>query len=772
MIGQGVNVGGVYYEVDLDTGKMLRESRQADSALRGVEFRMGAVALAVKALAAALALLKMARVADEVRLLGARVEVAAGSVERGADAMAQLARISARTQTAVEANVQVFTRLNASIMQMGGTQNDTLRVTELLAMAIKVSGASATEAASAMTQFGQALGSGQLQGDELRSLLENAPYLMRQLADGIGVPVGALKKLGEEGKLTADVVTEALTKAAGKIEADFAKLPRTFDAAMLALVDQLRAASEAADTLSGSSAALTGVASGTADAVGMLVDQLRAASGEASSLGRNDAISEWSRRTTLVLSYVADAADLTWQTLSVLGRNVAFVFQGVGREIGGIGAQIAAVMRGDLAQAAAIRDQMLADAAASRAALDAADARSLGGRQLAGAAMRERMGALATADTSGYMDRSDRLARGTTSRLTPPAATDTKAAERAARLAAAAAERARDERNAGYLEEIEGERKFQAEIAALKDQAVRDDQARREREADEAAKAEADRQAGRSMAAGFLAESNPIAQLGIELERKTQLLREAAERDKANEELYAQARVQLAQDTAARITAILQQEQFDRMAAQSQLLGSTGALFGQMADLAKQFGGEQSRTFRALFAASKGFAIADAGLKLQMAVMQALADPTAFTPAQKLANYAAIASAGGSLLSAIKGINYGGGRLYGGAVDAGSMYRVNENGRPEMFVGSGGRQFMLPNTRGEVVPAGDVGGAGGWTININNAPPGTTASVNDETRTIDISVARAEARIAEGISSNRGPVWQAMTTATNVRPKL
>jgi tape measure domain-containing protein len=771
MIGQGVNVGGVYYEVDLDTGKMLRESRQADSALRGVEFRMGAVALAVKALAAALALLKMARVADEVRLLGARVEVAAGSVERGADAMAQLARISARTQTAVEANVQVFTRLNASIMQMGGTQNDTLRVTELLAMAIKVSGASATEAASAMTQFGQALGSGQLQGDELRSLLENAPYLMRQLADGIGVPVGALKKLGEEGKLTADVVTEALTKAAGKIEADFAKLPRTFDAAMLALVDQLRAASEAADTLSGSSAALTGVASGTADAVGMLVDQLRAASGEASSLGRNDAISEWSRRTTLVLSYVADAADLTWQTLSVLGRNVAFVFQGVGREIGGIGAQIAAVMRGDLAQAAAIRDQMLADAAASRAALDAADARSLGGRQLAGAAMRERMGALATADTSGYMDRSDRLARGTASTLRAPPPDDKKAAKKAAvdaKKAAADAKKAADERTRGYLEQIEGERRIQDEA----DAAAREFYEKQQRRRDDEAKAEADRQAGRSMAAGFLAESNPIAQLGIELERKTQLLREAAERDKANEELYAQARVQLAQDTAARITAILQQEQFDRMAAQSQLLGSTGALFGQMADLAKQFGGEQSRTFRALFAASKGFAIADAGLKLQMAVMQALADPTAFTPAQKLANYAAIASAGGSLLSAIKGINYGGGRLYGGAVDAGSMYRVNENGRPEMFVGSGGRQFMLPNTRGEVVPAGDVGGAGGWTININNAPPGTTASVNDETRTIDISVARAEARIAEGISSNRGPVWQAMTTATNVRPKL
>ena len=104
-------------------------------------------------------------------------------------------------QTEVGANAGVFNRLNGSLLQMGGTQQDTLRITELLGKAIKVSGASGVEASSAMVQFGQALGSGKLAGDELRSLLENAPYLMRQLADGLGVPIGALKQLGEDGKL-------------------------------------------------------------------------------------------------------------------------------------------------------------------------------------------------------------------------------------------------------------------------------------------------------------------------------------------------------------------------------------------------------------------------------------------------------------------------------------------------------------------------------------------------------------------------------------------
>ncbi len=762
----GLNVGGVYYDVELNTSKMLRESRQAESALRGVEFRMGAVALAVKGLVAALALLQMARVADEARLLAARVEVAAGSMERGAEAMNALARISARTQTELAANVQVFTRLNSSILQMGGTQQDTLRITELLSMAIKVSGASAAEAGSAMTQFGQALGSGKLAGDELRSLLENAPYLMKQLAAGIGVPVGALKQLGEEGKLTADVVTAALTKASGQIEADFKKLPQTFEAAMIALVDQLRAASKAADDLSGTSAALTGIASGTAEAVGMLADQLKAATGEANNLGRNDAIGEWSRRTTLVLSYVADAADMTWQTLSVLGRNVAFVFQGVGREIGGIGAQIAAVMRGDLAQAAQIRDQIVADAAASRAALDAADARSLGGRQLAGQAMRERMGALATADTSGYMDRGDRLARGTASTLRAPVTDDPKAAKKAA----ADAKKAADERTRGYLEQIEGERRIQDEADAAAREFYEKQQRRRDDEAKAEEQAQRKRDQGAQFAAGLAVGNDPIARLQFEMEQKSALLKQYAEQDQANLELYAAAKVQLEQDTALRITEILADQEAKRQAAQSQALNAYGSLFGSLADITKTFAGEQSGIYKAMFVASKAFAIADAILKIQ----QGIANASALPYPANIGAMASVAAATGSIISTMQGVQYGGGRQYGGPVSAGSMYRVNETGSPEMFVGSGGRQYMMPTTSGQVVPADEVGGGagGGWTINVYNALPGTTASVNNEARSIDIAVGRAVGEVASQISENRGPVFSALTGSTNVRPRM
>ena len=302
-------VGGIFYEVTADTSKLVNQSRQVDRETQSMVASFNRITQAIKLYAAALVLVKSAQMADDMRLLAARVQVAAGSLEAGAAAMGELQRIAARTQTELATTAGVFNRLNSSIVAMGGNQNDTLRITELLGKAIKVSGASGAEASSAMTQFGQALGSGKLAGDELRSLLENAPYLMQQLAAGIGVPVGALKQLGEEGKLTADVVTNALGKAAGRIDEDFKKLPQTFSGAMTQVADAAQRANEKLDDLTGSSAALTGVAQGVAAVLDQLATQFGNATTEADKLGRSDTVKTWSAATTIALSYVADAAD-------------------------------------------------------------------------------------------------------------------------------------------------------------------------------------------------------------------------------------------------------------------------------------------------------------------------------------------------------------------------------------------------------------------------------------------------------------------------------
>ncbi|WP_299760316.1 tape measure protein, partial [Ramlibacter sp.] len=185
--------------VSAELGKTTKE-------LDSFRARLTPVAAGVAILAAALMTLKAAKLADEFRLLSSRVEIATGSVEAGSVAFGALVAISQRTSTSLSANITLFTRLNSSMQAMGGTQEDTLRLTELVAKAMRVSGASVQETASTMRQFGQAMGKGQLNGDELTSLMENSEYLARKLAQGLGVPVGALKDLGEQGKLTSDAI--------------------------------------------------------------------------------------------------------------------------------------------------------------------------------------------------------------------------------------------------------------------------------------------------------------------------------------------------------------------------------------------------------------------------------------------------------------------------------------------------------------------------------------------------------------------------------------
>lgn len=171
-------------------------------------------------------------------------------------------------------------------------------------------------------------------------------------------------------------------------------------------------------------------------------------------------------------------------------------------------------------------------------------------------------------------------------------------------------------------------------------------------------------------------------------------------------------------------------------------------------------------------------AIYAASVGAQVAGMTALAAQNAFAataaipvvgpglaPAAAAAAGAAAAAIGAP---AVATAPLAGARQYGGPVDAGRLYRVNEGGAPEMFMGSAGQQYMLPTKSGRVIPADQAGrGQGGWTIVINNAPAGTTASVDEQSRTVEIAVAA----VASQISSNSGPVWSAMRSATTVGPR-
>lgn len=131
--------------------------------------------------------------------------------------------ISSRTAQSVSATSQVYQRFaqNANALNIDLSQVATL--TGTVSKAVAISGASASAAEAALTQFGQALASGVFRGDEFNSVMEQTPGLATAIAKGLGVTTGELRIMAGEGKLTAKVLIEALEKARDSVDKDFSK---------------------------------------------------------------------------------------------------------------------------------------------------------------------------------------------------------------------------------------------------------------------------------------------------------------------------------------------------------------------------------------------------------------------------------------------------------------------------------------------------------------------------------------------------------------------
>jgi tape measure domain-containing protein len=109
------------------------------------------------------------------------------------------------------------------------TSNDELiAFTELVQKTFKLGGASSSEQSSALLQLTQAMAAGRLQGDEFRSIMENAPMIADAIAKYMGIPKGELKELAAEGAITADIIKNAVFDSAKNINDMFDDMPRTF----------------------------------------------------------------------------------------------------------------------------------------------------------------------------------------------------------------------------------------------------------------------------------------------------------------------------------------------------------------------------------------------------------------------------------------------------------------------------------------------------------------------------------------------------------------
>jgi tape measure domain-containing protein len=143
-----------------------------------------------------------------------------------------LAAIAITSRAPLEATGDLFFRIQRSANALGISTKEAATITESLAKAMSASGLSAGEAAGPLLQLGQALQSGVFQGDELRSILEGMPVVAQALANELNVPVGALKKLGSEGQISADVFVKAMRNAKDSIDEAFGRTTPTISSAI------------------------------------------------------------------------------------------------------------------------------------------------------------------------------------------------------------------------------------------------------------------------------------------------------------------------------------------------------------------------------------------------------------------------------------------------------------------------------------------------------------------------------------------------------------
>ena len=196
---------------------------------------------------------EVVQIADAWNMMAARLKLATIGQQEYTTAQKALFEIAQRIGVPIQETATLYGKLQQAVRMLGGEQKDALTITESISQALRLSGASATEAQSSLLQFGQALASGVLRGEEFNSVVENSPRLAQALADGLNVPIGRLRKLAEEGRLTADVVVNALLSQKDKLASEYTQLPQTVSQAFQRLQNAFGQWVSQVDTATGTS---------------------------------------------------------------------------------------------------------------------------------------------------------------------------------------------------------------------------------------------------------------------------------------------------------------------------------------------------------------------------------------------------------------------------------------------------------------------------------------------------------------------------------------
>ncbi|HBR4379805.1 TPA: tape measure protein [Klebsiella pneumoniae] len=237
--------GEIYYDIEANVSGLIQAQQQVNKRLDQMDAKfeqssrsagrfegvLNKVGVAIAAAFTIDAAKKLIAIGDEMVTLQARIARLSPSIDVAKETLASLSAIAAQTGNSLSETERLWESLTTALKETGATNSQILMLTSTLQKIGTIGGSSTEEMANALRQFGQSISGGIVRADEFNSILEQMPELARQIAAGLGIPFGDLRKRMLEGKLTAQDALNAIQRQSQSVNEEFDKMPVSIDRA-------------------------------------------------------------------------------------------------------------------------------------------------------------------------------------------------------------------------------------------------------------------------------------------------------------------------------------------------------------------------------------------------------------------------------------------------------------------------------------------------------------------------------------------------------------
>lgn len=188
----------------------------------------GLIGKALRLAAAYMGVTKLGQMSDELTLTTARLDMMNDKVQTTPELLQMVYQSAQNARGSLNDMADVVARFGNNAKDAFSSSREVVDFANLIQKQMTIAGTGTQEASNAMLQLSQALGSGVLRGDELNSIFEQAPNLIQSIADYMDVPIGQIRAMAQEGKLSASIVKNAIFADADNINAKFEQMPMTW----------------------------------------------------------------------------------------------------------------------------------------------------------------------------------------------------------------------------------------------------------------------------------------------------------------------------------------------------------------------------------------------------------------------------------------------------------------------------------------------------------------------------------------------------------------